>query len=94
MGFRLDRSVLDFKQVIFTSRKDEELTVHNTGKVAFDFSVSGSANAVGLFDVTPMQGVCAFCVRIMLKIIWLTDPRSDSHLLGVSHPCRTFQDQV
>jgi hypothetical protein len=43
--------------------------VHNTGKVAFDFSVSGSASAVGLFDITPMQGVCVcVCMCVCFRV--------------------------
>ena len=66
VGFLLDRSVLDFKQVIFTSRKDEELLITNTGKVVFDYAVSGSANAMGLFDVTPISGSPPYSSTILL----------------------------
>lgn len=56
IGFLLDRSTIDFKTVLFTSKKDEELLIQNTGKVVFNFTVMASDNAVGLFDVVPSSG--------------------------------------
>jgi hydrocephalus-inducing protein len=56
VGFALDKSGLDFKNVVFTSKKDEELYIYNTGKVIFDYVISGSGNALGLFDISPMTG--------------------------------------
>jgi hypothetical protein len=47
---------LDFKNVIFTGRKDEELYIYNTGKVIFDYVISGSGNALGLFEISPISG--------------------------------------
>jgi hypothetical protein len=47
---------LDFKNVIFTGKKDEELYIYNTGKVIFDYIISGSGNALGLFEISPILG--------------------------------------
>jgi hypothetical protein len=57
IGFSLDRSVIDFKTVLFTSKKEEELLIQNTGKVVFNFTVMASNDAVGLFDVVPSSGM-------------------------------------
>lgn len=56
VGFLLDKSVIDFKNVIFTSKKDEELMINNTGKVIFDYCISGSQDAMGLFEISPISG--------------------------------------
>jgi hypothetical protein len=56
IGFSLDRSVIDFKTVLFTSKKEEELLIQNTGKVVFNYTVLASNDAVGLFDVVPSSG--------------------------------------
>lgn len=56
IGFLIDRSVIDFKNVLFTSKKEEELIIHNTGKVVFNYAVVASSDALGLFDIVPSSG--------------------------------------
>lgn len=56
IGFLVDRSVIDFKNVLFTSKKEEELVIHNTGKVVFNYAVVASNDALGLFDIVPSSG--------------------------------------
>ena len=56
IGFLIDRSVIDFKNVLFTSKKEEELVIHNTGKVVFNYAVVASNDALGLFDIVPSAG--------------------------------------
>lgn len=56
VGFLLNRSVIDFKNVVFTGRKDEELIISNTGKVIIDFFITGSLKGLGLFDIFPTSG--------------------------------------
>jgi hypothetical protein len=56
VGFELDRSVIDFHDIMFTARKDEELIITNVGKVIFDFNITGSQNAMGLFEINPSLG--------------------------------------
>lgn len=48
--------MIDFKTVLFTSKKEEELLIQNTGKVVFNFTVMASTDAMGLFDVVPSSG--------------------------------------
>ena len=58
VGFLLNKSVIDFKNVNFVGRKDEELIISNTGKVIINYAISGSLKGLGLFDITPISGEC------------------------------------
>ncbi|RYH22951.1 hypothetical protein EON65_18485, partial [archaeon] len=40
VGFELDKSIIDFGKVVFTTKSDQELVISNTGKVIFNYNLS------------------------------------------------------
>lgn len=54
VAFKLDKQQLDFGDVLYSKSEDLELTIMNTGKVAFPFSIASSSKEV--LDAHPVRG--------------------------------------
>jgi hydrocephalus-inducing protein len=63
VGFRLDRSLIDFGRIAFPSQEDREFSIVNTGKVPFPFAVhpadeeEGTASLRPQISVSPPAGI-------------------------------------
>merc|ERR1711965_1147035 len=57
VGFRLDRSLLDFGKVLYSKREDKEFCIMNQSKVAFSFKISiMGGEREGVVEVQPSTG--------------------------------------
>jgi hypothetical protein len=57
VGFKLDHSLLDFGKVLYNKSEEREFCIINTGKVAFNFSISTHlVSRPDLFDISVPSG--------------------------------------
>lgn len=57
VAFSLNKSVIEFGKVLITEKSDEELTVTNNGKVAFNFELCACrSSGAELFEILPSSG--------------------------------------
>ena len=70
VGFKLDKSSLDFGSVLYTQFKELEFTICNTGKVAFPFSVMCDAKdpEAQVFEISPKSGRVAEMSKQVVKV--------------------------
>ena len=57
VGFKLDRSLVDFGKVLHTKSEEREFSIINTGKVAFNYTISDKlVSRAGLFEISHPAG--------------------------------------
>ena len=57
VSFKLDRSLIDFGKVLHTKSEEREFFIINTGKVAFNYTISDKlVSRPGLFDISHPSG--------------------------------------
>lgn len=57
LGYRLDRQFLDFGKIIYDKSEEREFFLHNTGKVAFNYSIrTDLVTREGVVSVSPTSG--------------------------------------